>query len=156
MDSPSLNRAAIWGAVAQFFANITDANGTKVLKSFYTHAKHWIDVPAELQPSGTLDPTTEKRTVRRGMPPKIEMTALLRIYVATGADIDPTVDANGMLNPIIDAIEAALQIDDVINEACTLGGLVSHCAIDGKLERFSGTLGNEAVVVIPIIIIVSP
>ena len=156
MDSPSLNRAAIWGAVGNYFSAITAADGSKVFKSFFRHAKHWIDVPPELCPSGQLDPTTEKRTVRRGMPPKIEMTALLRVYVTTGSDIDPVVDSNELLNPIIDAVEAAIQIDDEINEACTLGGLVSHCAIDGKLERFSGVLGNEAVVVIPIIIIVSP
>jgi len=156
MDSPSINRQAIWDSVADFFRAITNHDGSLVFKSFFTNARHWIDVQPPDQPAATLDPTTEKRKVRRGMPPIIEMTALLRVYVFTNAEIDTNVDANGMLNPIIDAVERSIVIDDVINECATLGGRVSHCAIDGKVERFSGSLGNEAVVVIPIIIIVSP
>lgn len=158
INTPTVNRQALWDAVAAWFQAITDADGAKVFRTFYKSAKSWAQVPPENCPSANLDPITEQWLVRQGLPPKLTMTALLRVYVVTNQDGDDVlnVDANAILNPIIDAVANAIIIDDPASECATLGGLVSHCAIQGKLERFSGTLANEAVAVIPIVIVVSP
>jgi len=55
---------------------------------------------------------------------------------------------------LMDAIEAALVIDDRSNDACTLGGIVSHCFIDGAVEIFEGNLGDQLVAIVPITVVV--
>lgn len=159
VNTPTVNRQVLWDAVGDFFQALVGPDGSgKPFRTFYRSAKAWAIVPPENCPSLNLDPTTEIWKVRQGLPPKLWMNALLRLYVVTNQDgADPlTVDANALLNPLIDAVCNSIIIDDLTSECATLGGRVSHCAIEGKLERFSGTLGTEAVAVIPITIVVSP
>jgi len=114
--------------------------------------KHWSDLPAAQQPALFLAQRGERPTQRRGLPAAWNLTAALYLYVHAGGD--PQAVPATELNRLLDAIEAALAPDPV-QGAQTLGGLVSHCWIDGGgIETDEGVLGEQAVAIIPINILV--
>jgi len=77
----------------------------------------------------------------------VEMNVDLYIYTAPG--MDSGVTPASMLNPLIDAIDAALA-NGRINNRQTLGGLVSHVWIDGKVMKDPGDLDGDGLAMIPI------
>jgi hypothetical protein len=85
----------------------------------------------------------------RGLPAKVTLHAEAWIYSASGPDDAPITP----INNIIDAVELALK-PPPIAETQTLGGLVSHCWIEGKIVKDPGDLDNIAKVLIPINILV--
>ena len=62
-----------------------------------------------------------------------------------------------MLNPLLDAVVAALAPGgaDLAVNAQTLGGLVSHCWLAGKIETDEGALGGQAVAILPVEIVLA-
>jgi hypothetical protein len=66
---------------------------------------------------------------------------------------DKNMAPGSVLNPLIDAIEAALA-PDPDEENQTLGGLVTYCRINGKVLKNEGLLDGQASVVIPVEILV--
>lgn len=70
-------------------------------------------------------------------------------WIVVVVDNDPTQAITPTLNPILDAITAALA-PSAAQARNTLGGLVETCAIEGNVEIFEGVLGDRAVAVIPI------
>lgn len=73
------------------------------------------------------------------------------IYVKTDGE-----SPSSLLNPLLDAVEQALQPQHPdINQWQTLGGLATHCWIEGTIETDEGTLGDQAVAIIPINILVN-
>ena len=87
------------------------------------------------------------------VPPKRTITASVLIYVNAGA-ANPNAVPDSLLNPIIDGIDTALKADNGASNLCTLGGLVSHCSYSGSITITEGTLGDEAVALVPISILV--
>ena len=63
---------------------------------------------------------------------------------------DPTIAPSTALNNLIDAAVAVLAPPFGKQ---TLGGLVEYCAIDGNIHVFEGVLGDRAVAVLPIVIV---
>lgn len=112
--------------------------------------RHWSDVGAAEQPA--LFQVQKSETVRRdaGLPPK--WTLGIDLFVYAHAPDDATA-ATTVMNPLLDAIEAALAPDPLSNLQ-TLGGLVAHCWIAGKVETDEGVLGGQAVAIVPIEILV--
>lgn len=119
------------------------------------HLKHWTDTtkieqPALFQVQGKQAPQQD----RRGLPPKWLLRAELFIY--TYADPTDPVPVQ-KLNTLVDGIDSVLGPapgGDQIANAQTLGGLVSHCWLDGEIEIFDGALGQQSVAIIPIAILV--
>jgi hypothetical protein len=87
----------------------------------------------------------------RGLPPKRTVTAELWVYTDVGKD--PNANPEQALNDIIDAIETALA-PNVMSNAQTLGGLVSHAWIEGEIEQFPGVLDGIAKAIIPVKILI--
>lgn len=117
--------------------------------------EHWSDVGPEEHPALFQRQLDEERISARGVPPKVKLNVELYVYVHTLAQqLAPDVVPSQLLNPLLDAIEAALVPDDAGNNVLTLGGLVSHCWIEGKTESFEGMLGDQAVAIIPVSILV--
>jgi hypothetical protein len=79
--------------------------------------------------------------------PTVEMNVDLYIYTAPG--IDSGVTPISLLNPLIDAIDAALR-SGLVNNRQTLGGLVSHVWIDGKVMKDPGDIDGDGIAVIPL------
>lgn len=69
------------------------------------------------------------------------------IYVSVTDD--PTQAASSALNPLLDAIEAALAPSSVSNKQ-TLGGLVQHACISGAIRIDEAINGDRMVAVVPI------
>ena len=78
----------------------------------------------------------EPQRVGKGLPPKWRLTVDVLLFAATGDSRDSI--AMSKINPLLDQIEATL--DPQTNGAFdnTLGGLVSHCYINGTTQIVEG------------------
>jgi len=81
------------------------------------------------------------------------VTLNLDIYIYTDAGKDQSVVPATTLNNLLDAVDAALA-PDPLSGLQTLGGLVSHCWIEGKVMKDAGDLDGDGVAVIPVKILV--
>lgn len=150
-----MTREPIYAAVFAFFAALT-AGGSPLFKTATRRAQTWDTVAPEDQPALLQMQRREVANFRKGLPTIWTCEITLYLYVHTGTNNDPDVTPSTLLNPLLDAIVGALTIDDLSNNCCTLGGLVSHCAVEGAIEIFEGNQGDQAVATIPIKFLVSP
>jgi hypothetical protein len=113
--------------------------------------KHWTDVAPAEQPALFQVQKGETWTSRNGLPPARRLSVELFVYVTTSAD--PRVAPSQIMNPLIDAIEAALAPDPG-RQTQDLGGLVEHAWIAGRIESDEGLLGDQAVAIVPVDILI--
>ena len=147
-------REDIYSAVFQFFANLT-SGGAPLFRTATRKPKTWEQVPKENQPALLLRERSEHGESRKNLPTKWTFNLELLVYVYTGAQSDETVTPASVLNPLLDAIESAIVIDNFVDQRATLGGLVTYCAIDGTVEKHLGNLGDEAVAIVPLRVLVN-
>lgn len=151
-----MTREQIYQAVFAFWQGLT-VGGAPAFVTATRYARHWDNVSAEEQPALYQMQVRETARYRKGLPTIWTLELKLLVYVRTNAQSSlPNITPSSIFNPLVDAIEAALVVDDPFNNACTLGGLVSHCAIEGDIEIYEGNLGDEAVVIVPVKILTSP
>lgn len=81
------------------------------------------------------------------------VTINVDIYIYTDAGKDQSIVPASILNNLIDSVESVLAPNPVTGLQ-TLGGLVSHCWIDGKIMKDSGDLDGDGVAIIPLKILV--
>jgi len=117
--------------------------------------QHWADVDASEQPCLFMKQKSEVAKTTRGQPTLWTLAVELYIYVNTQQQNNPSIVPTQLLNPLLDAVVAALPPDNLSDYALTLGGLVSHCRIDGVIETSEGNLGDQEVAIIPISILVA-
>ncbi len=67
---------------------------------------------------------------------------------------DPTAAQSTPLNLLLDAVRTALAPTPGLFKN-TLGGLVEYVAIDGDVEIFEGVLGERAVAIVPIVLVMA-
>lgn len=111
--------------------------------------RHWSDVGPSEQPALFLAQGRQNATPgdpARGVPTKWLLHADVYLYVRTGSHGVP----GSQLNPLLDAIEAALATAGPLQRTQTLGGLAEHCWIEGDIDTDEGTLGDQAVAIVPI------
>jgi len=146
----NVSRETVYAAL---FALVTSVPG---IRTQSRRLIHWADVNAADQPAlFQVQSHQAPQQTGRGMPPKWLLRAELYLYANAGSD--PHVIPAQQLNTLIDAIEAALKPatgNDIIQNVQTLGGIVSHCWLDGEIEVFDGALGEQAVAIVPISILV--
>lgn len=116
-------------------------------KSSGRRFKHWDDVMAADQPALFLQALHEEAKIVTKLPTIFVMTYDCWIYAKTGGD--ETVPPSQIVNPLIDAVVGVMLPVGGQDEQ-TLGNLVHRCRIEGKIEKFLGELGDQAVVIIPI------
>jgi hypothetical protein len=80
---------------------------------------------------------------------KREMKLYAILYNDVGS-ANPSLVPNSLINDALDAIEAAMAPDDVVNGVFTIGGRVQSCTIDGESQRSSGDTTGKALAVVPI------
>ena len=146
-------REDIYAALFAYFSGLTNG-GNPLFQTATRRLSVWEDVEKEEQPALLQLQRRESVIKTKGLPPKWTLTIELYMYVNTGAQNDPDIVPSQLLNPLMDAVEASLAIDDIMEDRCTLGGLVYRCYIDGAVEIFEGSLGDQAVCIIPITVIV--
>lgn len=120
--------------------------------SFVTAARRlklWTDVPAGEKPAIFMyERGDDYKGAERYTPPIVTMNVDLFIYTAPG--MDSGVTPISILNPLVDAVDAALKPGPGAGGRQTLGGLVSHCYIDGKIMKDAGDIDGDGVAVIPV------
>lgn len=140
------SRETIWAAVyALFQANLPAPIGPFITVS--RRLAHWADVDKMAQPYFCMAQGRDEYVTETGQPTRYRMTCDLYVYCRTDGDPDP----GPILNPLIDAVEAAIAPNPVEGKQ-TLGGLVEWCRIEGTIETDEGTLGAQSVAIIPLAI----
>jgi hypothetical protein len=107
--------------------------------------KHWVDVSPSQRPALFQTQKHEAIMNSTGSPGKWMLEVDLYIYVSTAGAQHP----GEVLNPILDFITAALA-NPFPGQPQTLGGLVHYARVEGVIETDEGTLGDDAVAIIPV------
>lgn len=115
----------------------------------------WSVVEPAEQPA--LFQVQKRETAKAAEGSPTSWCAEVDLYIYCQAPDDETAPAT-VLNPLVDAIEAALAPAgrDLPGGTQTLGGLARHCWISGAIETDEGALGGQAVAIVPIEILVTP
>lgn len=139
---PSVSREAIYSAL---FAKLQGIAGFKTASR---RLQNFMQVSPSQQPALYQLQRMETAQVVKGIPTRWNLKVDLFLYVWQGG---ASAAASSALNPLLDAVEAALRPDNLSVGECTLGGLVSHCRIEGPVEIFEGVGdGNQTVAVLSI------
>lgn len=109
------------------------------------------DVQPEAFPAAFQLQGTQKLTYQGDVPTVGEWQAQWLLYAES---TDTTVAPSTQLNTLVDAVLSALQPSAGPVLRNTLGGLVEYVAADGDIDIFEGVLGDRAIAVIPIRILV--
>lgn len=114
--------------------------------------RHWADVAPAEQPFLCMsEKGGEASTKALGAPQTWHLHFDLHVYVYSS---DPYLAPATILNPILDAVERALAPSPVTGiQNLGLPEMVQHAYIDGKLETDEGVLGDQAVAVIPVLVL---
>jgi hypothetical protein len=108
----------------------------------------WTDISPEQKPALFLNEKEED--YQNGGESYLPIVALtVEFFVYTYPGNDPSVPPATQMNTILDAIDAVLKPSPVTGQQ-TLGGLVSHCYIDGKIMKTPGDIDGEGLAVIPV------
>ena len=115
--------------------------------------KLWSDVPAAMRPACFLhEGGTETYAEAASSAPK--RTLALRLFVYADAH-DPGRPGAAALNAIMDALDVALApgAADAALGRCTLAGTAWRCGIEGRVLKDPGDLDGDALLVVPITIV---
>ena len=147
----NIARETLYAAVFAKFAGLSfSSGGSTAFGTYSRRLQHWDDVASENCPALFQVQGSEVAEQVRGIPTKWRAQIYLYLYVKTNATMDGDAVPSQLLNPILDAIDNALRPDDLKAGTCTLGGLVSHCWINGAIETSEGNLGDTEVAIIPV------
>ena len=111
--------------------------------------RHWSDVAAAEQPALFMSEKGSHAAIKRlGAPIVWTLYADFYIYVHSS---DPYLAPGTILNPLIDALEAALAPSPATGiQDLGLPEMVQHAYIAGKLETDEGILGDQAIAIVPV------
>jgi hypothetical protein len=130
--------AALWSLVAQAGDFATAER----------RLKHWSDVsPAEQPAVFMCEKGSEARVKALGAPAVWTLYADFYVYAHSS---DPYTAPATVLNPLLDAIEAALAPPATGVQDLGLPAVVQHAYIAGKIETDEGVLGDQAIAIVPV------
>ncbi|MBV9553430.1 MAG: hypothetical protein JO032_11620 [Alphaproteobacteria bacterium] len=111
--------------------------------------RHWSDVSPAEQPALFMAQKTETAAVKTlGAPTVWTLSVDLYVYAHSS---DPYLAPATVLNPLIDAVEAALAPSAATGiQDLGLPAMVQHAYISGKIETDEGVLGDQAVAIVPV------
>lgn len=114
--------------------------------------RHWDDVSKEEQPYLGVSQAKETADTITGLPTAWIWQLDLYLYVNTEAPQAP----GAVLNPLLDAICNKINEVHIVTGKNVLGlpGDVQYCRVQGTIETDEGTLGDQAVAIIPVVIYV--
>jgi hypothetical protein len=131
--------AALWSLAAQA---ATFATASRRLR-------HWSDVSPAEQPALFM---SEKGAVAKvpalGAPVVYTLYADLYLYAHSA---DPYLAPATILNPLLDAVEAAIAPSPVTGiQNLGLPAMVQHAYIAGRIETDEGVLGDQTIAIVPV------
>jgi hypothetical protein len=111
--------------------------------------RHWSDVAPAEQPALFMAQKTELASVKTLGAPTV-WTLAVDLYVYAHSS-DPYLAPATVLNPLLDAVEAALAPSATTGiQDLGLPATVQHAYIAGKIETDEGVLGDQAVAIVPV------
>lgn len=111
--------------------------------------RHWSSVSPAEQPALFMAQKTELASVK-ALGAATVWTLAVDVYVYVHSS-DPYLAPASVLNPLIDAVEAALAPSAATGlQDLGLPAMVQHAYISGKVETDEGVLGDQAVAVVPV------
>ncbi len=111
--------------------------------------RHWSDLTPAEQPALFMRQKAEVAAVMTLGAPTV-WTLVVDLYLYAHAS-DPYVAPATVLNPLIDAVEAALApLPATGLQDLGLPAMVQHAYIAGKIETDEGVLRDQAVAIIPV------
>lgn len=108
--------------------------------------RHWADVPSEEQPAMFQAQTGIVVRPETNKPTQYLLKSDVYVYVRAAGDEVPATKLNALLLDIF----GTLAPDKPYEGRCTLGGLVHYARVSGDVETDEGTLGDQAVAIVPI------
>ena len=112
--------------------------------------KLWSDVPAMSRPACFIfEGGQETYSWSESALPKRAIEVKVFIYLNAK---DPTIVGAALLNTVMDALDEAFALSgaDLSTGRNTLGGAVHHCRIDGKTLKDPGDLDGDALLIVPV------
>jgi hypothetical protein len=91
-------------------------------------------------------------TAVNGLP--LNWKATLDLVLYTAGDPEPSAIPSSELNSLLDATESAIR-SALPGLGQSLGGRVSHCRVEGKIEIVENVQGSMAMAVVPVAIVVT-
>jgi len=150
---PHATRQQVFNALFALLKQVPAPAGGK-WQTFTQHLKSWDDYTSDQQPVLTLYRLPQIAEQKTFSVTKWHWKAAVFVYYR----IDSIQCTTGSVYPeelvddLIDAIETVFLTP--LNNRLTLGGLVYHCWIDGPITFDSGIIDNQAVIVVPISILI--
>jgi len=136
-----MRREAAYGALFDLLNEIDGMNTCSRILA------HWDDVSPSAQPAMYLAQDAQQASQTKGMPSIYLLGAKVWIYAHRDTnEVVPSIQ----INNILDAIDDVLAPNPSPDFKQTLGGVVQHCWINGAIITDEGTLGNQAVAIVPI------
>jgi hypothetical protein len=133
--------SALWGKVSGAASFVT-AN---------RRLRHWADVSPAEQPALFMSQKAQRAETKganTNLPIEWMLEADFYIYVHSS---DPYLSPAMLLNPLIDAVEAALAVDTWSGvQDLGLPEMVQHTRINGRIETAEGVLGDQELAIIPV------
>lgn len=118
---------------------------------FKTVSRRWQDLsqisPADRPSLYQVQKDELIGTGVNGLPIHAKLALDLVLY--TSGDSEPNSVPSTELNTLLDAVETAIR-SATPGLAQSLGGRVSHCRIDGKIEIVENVQGSMALAVVPV------
>jgi hypothetical protein len=108
--------------------------------------KNIQDIASESLPAAFQVQEKQSAKYQGSVPTRAVLRASWLFY---NYDADDAVAPSTGLNNLVDAACAALAAPSPMQKN-TLGGLVEYVAIDGDIEIFEGVLGDRAIAIVPI------
>jgi len=111
--------------------------------------RHWSDLASAEQPALFMAQKSETAAIKAlGAPTVWTLNIELYLYAHSS---DLRLSPATVLNPLLDAVEAALAPAATTGvQDLGLPAMVQHAAIAGKIDTDEGTLGDQAVAIIPV------
>lgn len=152
----SVDREAIWAALFARLQALTAAGFVSIGRKH----KAPPDLTPTEQPALFMVQAMEEHVPQKypGTPTRLILHGFLILYLQAPA-VDELVGEEQLLaattmNAMFKAIDDVLLPDDDLTGKCTLGGLVSHCWIEGETRQDPGILGPQAAALLPVHILV--
>jgi hypothetical protein len=111
--------------------------------------RHWADVAPGEQPALFMSEKGGQAAVKKlGAPIVWTLYADFYLYAHSS---DPYLAPATILNPLLDALEAALAPSPTTGiQNLGLPAMVQHAYISGKVQTDEGVLGDQAVAIVPV------
>ena len=121
--------------------------------------KTYDDLPIDSQPALIMCKGQEEIIATKGLPPIWKLDGNIYVYCRNDFDtsVSPSIQLNNLLQKIEQAFErqpnevnsASANFINSLDYTTTLNGLCISCTIFGRIITDEGTLGNQAVAMVP-------